>query len=55
VDDLLAKLAKRLQVFDADIISADEIVDWPGRELHELVKAGILILQRHFSSRFSGG
>ena len=42
MDNFLAKLAERLQVFGADIISADEIANWPTRKLDELVKMGVL-------------
>ncbi len=42
MNDILAKLAERLQVFGADIISADEIADWPTGKLDELVEAGVL-------------
>jgi predicted DNA-binding protein (UPF0251 family) len=47
VDEFLAKLAERLQVFGADIISADETVDWPTGKLEELVGAGVLVEIQH--------
>jgi predicted DNA-binding protein (UPF0251 family) len=42
VDEFLVKLAERLHVFGADIISADETADWPTGKLDELVKIGVL-------------
>ena len=42
MDRLLEQLAERLQVCDADIITADETKDWPDGKLDELVKAEIL-------------
>ncbi|MGD0596784.1 MAG: hypothetical protein ABSA64_04585 [Sedimentisphaerales bacterium] len=42
MDEFLAKLAERLQIPDADTVSADEIEDWPQGKLKELVTAGIL-------------
>ena len=47
MDDFLAKLTGRLQVFDADIISADETAEWPDGKLDELVEAGILVEIQH--------
>jgi len=38
----LQQLAERLQAFDADVISADEIADWPTGKLDELVEIGVL-------------
>jgi DNA-binding CsgD family transcriptional regulator len=42
VDEFLKQLAGRLQVYDSEVISADEMVDWPDGKLDELVSAGIL-------------
>jgi len=47
VDEFLAKLAERLQVFGADIISADEVAKWPTGKLDELVEAGVLAEIQH--------
>jgi DNA-binding CsgD family transcriptional regulator len=47
VDEFLAKLAERLQVFGAGIISAGEITDWPTGKLEELVEAGVLVEIQH--------
>ncbi|MDD5050955.1 MAG: sigma factor-like helix-turn-helix DNA-binding protein [Candidatus Pacebacteria bacterium] len=47
MDKLLAKLAERLQVFGADIISADETADWPTGKLDELVGEGVLVEIQH--------
>ncbi len=38
----MQQLAERLQAFDADVISADEIADWPTGKLDELVEIGVL-------------
>jgi len=43
----LAKLAERLQVPEADIISADETADWPTGKLDELLSEGILTEIEH--------
>ena len=42
MDNFLTKLAERLQIPDADIVSADEIADWPTGKLDELADAGVL-------------
>lgn len=42
VDSFLEQLANRLQVYDADIVTGDEMRDWPDGKLNELVVAGIL-------------
>ncbi|MCX5638654.1 MAG: hypothetical protein NTX52_13340 [Planctomycetota bacterium] len=42
VDSFLEQLAKRLQVYDADKVTADETKDWPDGKLNELIEAGIL-------------
>ncbi len=47
MNEFLKQLAERLQVFGADIISADEIADWPTGKLDELVEAGILTEIQH--------
>ena len=47
MNDFLAKLAERLQVFGADIISADETADLPTGKLDELVEAGVLAEIQH--------
>lgn len=47
MDEFLAKLAGRLQVFGADIISADETADWPTGKLDKLVEAGVLVEIEH--------
>lgn len=47
MDSLLEQLATRLQVYDADILTADETKDWPDGKLNELVVAGILTEIEH--------
>jgi len=47
VDEFLAKLAERLQIPEADIISADEAADWPTGKLDQLVEAGVLAEIQH--------
>ncbi len=47
MDEFLAKLAERLQIPDADIVSADETEDWPTGKLDELVKVGVLAEIQH--------
>jgi hypothetical protein len=47
VDRFLEQLAERLQVYDADTVSADETKDWPDGKLDELIAAGILAEIRH--------
>jgi len=47
VNDYLAKLAERLQVPEAEIISADETTNWPTGKLDELVEAGVLAEIQH--------
>jgi hypothetical protein len=47
VDEFLEQLAKRLQIPDGNIISADETVDWPDGKLDELVEAGVLVEIQH--------
>jgi excisionase family DNA binding protein len=47
VDELLAKLAERLQIYDSEIITADEIKDWPAGKLDELVEMGVLAEVEH--------
>jgi len=42
VDKFLQQLADRLQVPDSEIITADEIKDWPTGKLNELVESGVL-------------
>jgi hypothetical protein len=42
VDGFLAQLAKRLRVPDADVITGDEVRDWPDGKLEELLAEGIL-------------
>jgi hypothetical protein len=42
LDELLAQLARRLRVFDADVITGDEVRDWPDGKVQELVNEGIL-------------
>jgi hypothetical protein len=42
VDGFLAQLAKRLCIPDADIITGDEVRDWPDGKLEELLAEGIL-------------
>jgi len=42
VDGLLAQLARRLRVPDGEIITADEVRDWPDGKLEELLDKGIL-------------
>jgi predicted DNA-binding protein (UPF0251 family) len=47
VDKFLEQLAKRLQIYDADIVTADETKDWPDGKLGELAKTGILTEIEH--------
>lgn len=47
MDEFLKQLAERLQVPEADIISADETTNWPTGKLDELVEAGILAEIQH--------
>jgi len=47
VDELLAKLADRLQIYDSEIITADEITEWPNGKLDELIKMGVLVEVEH--------
>jgi len=47
VDELLAKLADRLQIYDSEIITADETKDWPRGKLDELIKMGVLAEIQH--------
>ncbi len=47
MDNLLKQLAERLRVFDAEIVSADEIKGWPKGRLGKLVAEGILIEVEH--------
>lgn len=42
MDEFLKQLAERLQTYDSEIITADEIADWPEGKLDELVSMGIL-------------
>lgn len=42
MDSFLEQLAGRVRVPDADVISADEVADWPEGKLDELVLAGII-------------
>jgi hypothetical protein len=42
VDKFLQQLADRLQILDAEIITADEVADWPDGKLDELIAAKIL-------------
>ena len=42
MDKFLEQLAQRLQIPDADIITADETADWPTGKLDEFVEAGVL-------------
>lgn len=42
LDRFLAQLAKRLRIPDADIVTADEVRNWPDGKLGELLAAGIL-------------
>ena len=42
MDDLIAHLAKRLHVPDADIVTGDEVRNWPDGKLQELLAEGIL-------------
>lgn len=47
MDEFLKQLAEKLQVFGADIISADETADWPTGKLDEFVEAGVLTEIQH--------
>jgi len=42
VDGFLAQLVRRLRIPDADIVTGDEIRDWPQGKLQELIAEGIL-------------
>jgi hypothetical protein len=42
VDEFLKQLAQRLQVPDAEVISADDVAEWPDGKLDELLAQGIL-------------
>jgi hypothetical protein len=42
LDDVLPQLARRLRVPDADIITGDEVRDWPDGKLEELLAEGVL-------------
>jgi len=42
LDELLAQLARRLRIPDADIVTGDEVQDWPEGKLQELLDKGIL-------------
>ena len=42
MDGFLAQLAKRLRIPDAEIITGDEIRNWPDGRLQELLEKGIL-------------
>jgi hypothetical protein len=42
VDGFLARLAKRLRIPDADVVTGDEIRDWPDGKLEELLAQGVL-------------
>jgi len=47
VDEFLARLADRLQIYDSEIITADETEDWPTGKLDELIKMGVLAEIEH--------
>lgn len=47
MDEFLKQLAERLQIPEADIISADETADWATGKLNELVEAGVLAEIQH--------
>lgn len=47
MDKFLQQLARRLQIPDAGIVTADEIADWPKGKLNELIKTGILTEIEH--------
>jgi hypothetical protein len=42
VHGFLAQLAKRLRIPDADVVTGDEIRDWPDGRLEELLAEGVL-------------
>jgi len=42
LDRFLTQLARRLRIPDADIVTADEVRNWPDGKLEELLAAGIL-------------
>jgi DNA-binding CsgD family transcriptional regulator len=42
VDGFLARLTKRLRIPDADVVTGDEIRDWPEGKFEELLAGGIL-------------
>lgn len=42
MDKFLQQLAERLQIYDADVVSADELADWPDGLCDKLVTEGIL-------------
>ncbi|MFX0203207.1 MAG: hypothetical protein ACFFCW_44455 [Candidatus Hodarchaeota archaeon] len=47
MDSFLRQLTGRLQVYDSEVISADEMADWPDGKVDELVSAGILTEIEH--------
>lgn len=47
MDKFLQQLANRLQIPDADIITADKIANWPHGKLDELLSEGILTEIEH--------
>jgi len=47
VDRFLGQLAKRLQIYDSDIVTADETKDWPEGKLDELIKSEVLTEIQH--------
>ena len=49
MDEFLKQLAGRLQVFGSEVISADDVADWPEGKLDELVSGGILNEIQHAS------
>lgn len=42
MDGFLAQLAKRLRIPDGEIVTADEVRDWPDGKLEELLAQGVL-------------
>jgi predicted DNA-binding protein (UPF0251 family) len=47
MDKLLEQLAERLQVYDSEILTADEVADWPDGKLDELVSQSFLTEVEH--------
>jgi len=49
VDESLKQLAKRLRTYNSEILTADEVADWPEGKLDELLSSDILSEIEHAS------